>query len=77
MTIGAEEEFKGVVDLVKMKAILWNEEDQGMTFEYDEFLMICSMSASNCVKIIIEAAAEASDELMEKYLEEVTHRSRN
>ena len=34
MTIGAEEEFKGVVDLVKMKAILWNEADQGMTFEY-------------------------------------------
>ena len=36
MTIGAEDEFKGVVDLVKMKAILWNEEDQGMTFEYGE-----------------------------------------
>ena len=36
MTIGAEEEFKGVVDLVKMKAINWNEEDQGMTFEYED-----------------------------------------
>ena len=36
MTIGAEENFKGVVDLVKMKAILWNEADQGMTFDYAE-----------------------------------------
>ena len=36
MTIGAEENFKGVVDLVKMKAILWNEADQGMTFDYGD-----------------------------------------
>ena len=48
MTIGAEDEFKGVVDLIKMKAILWNEEDQGMTFEYATFLQICKMSAQKC-----------------------------
>ena len=36
MTIGAEDEFKGVVDLIKNKAILWNEDDQGMTFEYGD-----------------------------------------
>ncbi len=70
MTIGAEEEFKGVVDLVKMKAIIWNEADQGMTFEYQEIpadlLSLCEEMREN----LIEAAAEASDELMEKYLEE-------
>ena len=37
MAIGAEEEFRGVVDLVQMKAIMWNEEDQGMTFEYARY----------------------------------------
>ena len=36
MTIGAEDEFKGVVDLIKMKAIVWNPDDQGMTFEYED-----------------------------------------
>jgi len=71
LTIGAEEEFKGIVDLVKMKSILWNEEDQGMTFEYDEIpddmLDECQQLHEN----IIECAAEASEEFMEKYLEEV------
>ncbi len=70
MTIGAEEEFKGVVDLVKMKAIIWNEADQGMTFEYQEIpadlLSLCEEMREH----LIEAAAEATDELMEKYLEE-------
>ena len=70
MTIGAEDEFKGVVDLVKMKAIIWNEADQGMTFEYQEIpaelLSLCEEMREN----LIEAAAEATDELMEKYLEE-------
>ena len=69
LTIGSEEKFKGVVDLVKMKSILWNENDQGMTFEYGG---IPADMLDNCQKMhedIVEAAAEATDELMEKYLE--------
>ena len=69
LTIGAEEKFKGVVDLVKMKSILWSEEDQGMTFEYssipEDMLDDCQQMHEN----LVEAAAEATDELMEKYLE--------
>jgi|TARA_B100000780_G_scaffold117698_1_gene82579 elongation factor G len=69
LTIGAEEKFKGVVDLVKMKSIFWSETDQGMTFEYsaipDEMLSDCQEMHEN----LVEAAAEATDELMEKYLE--------
>lgn len=69
LTIGAEEEFKGIVDLVKMKAIFWNEADQGMTFDYAE---IPEQMVEECQKMhenLVEAAAEATDELMEKYLE--------
>ena len=69
MTIGAEDEFKGVVDLVKMKAILWSEADQGMTFDYAD---IPDDIADDCAlmhEALVEAAAEASEELMEKYLE--------
>ncbi|WP_373084184.1 elongation factor G [Zhongshania sp.] len=69
MTIGREEEFRGVVDLIKMKAIIWNEVDQGMTFEYEE---IPAEMLSECEKMreyMVEAAAEATDEMMEKYLE--------
>ena len=69
LTIGAEEEFKGVVDLVKLKAILWNESDQGMTFNYvdipEDMIEECQQMHEN----LAEAAAEATDELMEKYLE--------
>ena len=71
MTIGAEEEFKGVVDLVKMKAILWNEADQGMTFEYGD---IPAELLDQCVEMreyLVESAAEATDEMMDKYLEGV------
>ncbi len=69
MAIGAEEEFKGVVDLVKMKAILWNEDDKGATFEYgdipEDIADVCAVMNEE----LIEAAAEANDELMNKYLE--------
>jgi elongation factor G len=69
MTIGAEDEFKGVVDLIKMKAILWNEADQGMTFSYadvpSDMLDECAVMREQ----LVEAAAEADDELMEKYLD--------
>ena len=70
MTIGAEDEFKGVVDLVLNKAIYWNEDDQGMTFDHaeipDDMVDQCEVMREE----LVEAAAEGSDELMEKYLEE-------
>jgi elongation factor G len=70
MTIGAEEDFKGVVDLVKMKSILWNESDQGMTFEYADVPAELQAQCDEMREYMVEAAAEATDELMEKYLEE-------
>ena len=74
MTIGAEDEFKGVVDLIKMRSIIWNEDDQGMTFNYED---VPANLLTQCEKLreqLIEAAAEASEDLMEKYLggEELT-----
>ena len=69
MTIGAEEEFKGVVDLVKMKAIIWNEEDMGTTFEYEDIPADLQDVCAEMHEYLVEAAAEANDELMEKYLE--------
>ena len=70
INIGAEDEFAGVVDLIKMKAIKWSEEDQGMTFEYEEIPTDLVDIANDYREQMIEAAAEANDELMEKYLEE-------
>ena len=69
MTIGAEDEFKGVVDLVKMKAILWNEQDQGMTFDYAEIPADIADECAQMHEQLIEAAAEANEALMEKYLD--------
>lgn len=69
MTIGAEEEFKGVVDLIKMKAILWNEEDKGMTFEYGDIPAELQDQCEEMREFLIESAAEANDEMMDKYLE--------
>ena len=69
MTIGAEDAFKGVVDLIKMKAIIWNEEDQGMAFEYQDVPEDLLGQCNALREELVEAAAEASDELMEKYLE--------
>jgi elongation factor G len=70
MTIGAEEDFKGVVDLVKQKAILWNEDDMGMTFEYADIPEDMVEQCEEMREYLVEAAAEATEELMEKYLEE-------
>lgn len=70
LPIGAEEDFKGVVDLVKMKSILWNEEDQGMTFEYGDIPAEMQAAAEEHREQLVEAAAEANDELMNKYLDE-------
>ncbi|MEM1149437.1 MAG: elongation factor G [Pseudomonadota bacterium] len=70
MAIGAEDEFKGVVDLIENKAILWNESDQGMTFEYADVPADMEDQVAEMRESMIEAAAEATEELMEKYLEE-------
>ena len=69
MTIGSEDEFKGVVDLLKMKAILWNEEDMGMTFEYGDIPADMVDQCAEMREFLVEAAAEADDAMMEKYLE--------
>ena len=69
MTIGAEEDFVGVIDLIKNKAIIWNESDRGTTFEYapipDDLVDQCDEMR----EYLVESAAEANDELMELYLE--------
>ncbi|WP_053030857.1 elongation factor G, partial [Vibrio cholerae] len=70
LNIGAEEEFKGVIDLIKMKAINWNEADQGMSFTYEEIPADMLELAQEWRNHLVEAAAEASEELMEKYLED-------
>ncbi|CNJ52813.1 elongation factor G [Yersinia mollaretii] len=68
LAIGAEEKFTGIIDLVKMKAINWNEADQGVTFEYEEIPADMAELASEWHQNLVESAAEASDELMDKYL---------
>jgi elongation factor G len=70
INIGAEDNFKGVVDLIKMKAIMWNEDDMGMTFTYEDIPADLVESAEEWRENLLDAAAEASDELMDKYLEE-------
>ena len=69
MTIGSEENFKGVVDLIKMKSIIWSEDDMGMTFTYEEIPDSLLDRCDEMRESLIEAAAEANDELMEAYLE--------
>jgi elongation factor G len=70
VNIGAEEDFKGVVDLVRMKAIYWNESDRGMTYEEADIPAdlqdVCDEHREN----MVEAAAEANEDLMTKYLED-------
>ena len=67
--IGAEEKFEGVVDLVKMKSIVWDEASQGIKFEYGEIPPELKAKADEWREKMVEAAAEASEELMNKYLE--------
>ena len=69
LNIGAEEEFSGVIDLIKMKSINWNAEDKGMTFTYEDIPADLLDKAEQYRSEMIEAAAEATDELMDKYLE--------
>jgi elongation factor G len=68
--IGSEEHFRGVVDLIKMRAILWDDETQGMTFSYAPVPEALHSVAQEWREKMVAAAAEASDLLMEKYLEE-------
>ncbi len=70
LAIGSEENFRGVVDLVKMKAINWNEADQGMTYTHEEIPADLLELAQEYHAELVEAAAEANEELMNKYLEE-------
>jgi len=69
LPIGAEDDFKGVIDLIKMKAINWNAEDQGMTFSYEAIPAELLELAEEWRSHMVESAAEASEELMDKYLE--------
>ncbi|CAB3728569.1 elongation factor G [Trinickia soli] len=70
--VGAEDNFQGVIDLVKMKAIIWDEESQGVKFEYREIPDNLRATAEEWRGKMVEAAAEASEELLEKYLEDHT-----
>lgn len=74
LPVGAEEHFTGVVDLIKMKSIRWSEEDQGVSFEYEDIPADLQDSAEEWHNFLVESAAEASEELMDKYLggEELT-----
>jgi elongation factor G len=70
LNIGTEEAFEGVIDLIKMKAINWSDTDQGMTFEYHDIPADLQERAEELHEELVDTAAEANDELMEKYLEE-------
>ncbi|MDD2933647.1 MAG: elongation factor G [Methylotenera sp.] len=68
--IGAEEKFEGVVDLIKMKAVYWDDASQGMKFDYREIPADLKATCDKWRENMVESAAEASEELMNKYLEE-------
>jgi len=70
LPIGAEEKFQGVIDLVRMKAIYWNEADLGTTFEMRDIPEELLAEAETWREKMVEAAAEANEELLEKYLED-------
>jgi len=70
LNIGAEDEFEGVIDLIRMKAIYWNEGDMGATYEERDIPAELQAKADELREHMIESAAEANEELMEKYLEE-------
>jgi len=69
LPVGAEDDFKGVIDLIKMKVINWNEADQGMTFSYEAIPAELLELAEEWRSHLVESAAEATEELMDKYLE--------
>ncbi len=69
LPVGAEDHFTGVIDLIKMKYINWNEEDMGTTFTYEDIPADMQDEAEEWHNNLVESAAESSEELMEKYLE--------
>ncbi len=69
LNIGAEDEFEGVIDLIRMKAIYWNPEDKGMTYELRDIPDELKDKADALRESMLESAAESSEELMDKYLE--------
>ena len=69
LPIGAEEKFQGVIDLVRMKAIYWDTENQGMNYEARDIPAELRSAAETAREFMVEAAAEASEELMDIYLE--------
>ena len=69
LNIGTEENFKGVIDLIRMKAIYWNEDDQGLTFDLADIPSELLDKSNDLREKMLETAAEASEELMEAYLE--------
>jgi len=70
LNIGAEDEFEGVIDLIRMKAIYWNESDMGATYDERDIPEALQAKAEELREELVESAAEANEELMEKYLEE-------
>ena len=69
LAIGAEENFKGVVDLIRMKAIMWNESDMGATYQLEDIPSELQAQCEEWREKMVESAAEADEDLMEKYLE--------
>ena len=69
LNIGAEEEFEGVVDLIRMKAIYWNDSDMGVTYDERDIPVDLQAKAEELREQMVESAAEANEELMDKYLE--------
>ncbi len=70
LNIGAEEDFKGVIDLIRMQAIYWNESDRGTSYTLEEIPAELQAKAAELREQMVEAAAEANEELMDKYLEQ-------
>ena len=70
LAIGAEENFRGIVDLVRMQAIYWNEDDQGLTYQAEDIPEDLLADAEHWREQLVETAAEANEELMEKYVED-------
>ena len=70
LAIGAEENFRGVVDLVRRKAIIWSEDDQGLTYDLEDIPADMEAEVDQWREQMVECAAEATEELMDKYLEE-------
>ncbi len=72
LNIGSEEEFEGVIDLIRMKAIYWSEDDMGATYDERDIPEALQAKADELREQMVESAAEANEDLMEKYLEEGT-----